>query len=117
MLSIVLSFITTCLLKQKSHFRQQQKLLKVLQDIESDSARLSWVVSPTEEQVLDPEVRTLTCEAPRAFSTCLQAEGKRAPQDDRFYPVGTALTAVNLASFCPGLHPPPQHSDSHVMKH
>uniref|UniRef100_A0AC11ETA9 Katanin interacting protein n=1 Tax=Ovis aries TaxID=9940 RepID=A0AC11ETA9_SHEEP len=35
--------------------RQQQKLLKVLQAIESDSARLSWVVSPTEEQVLDPE--------------------------------------------------------------
>ena len=63
MLSIVLSFITTCLLKQKSHFRQQQKLLKVLQAIESDSARLGWVVSPTEEQVLDPEVRTLTCEA------------------------------------------------------
>uniref|UniRef100_A0A4W2C8I5 Katanin interacting protein n=1 Tax=Bos indicus x Bos taurus TaxID=30522 RepID=A0A4W2C8I5_BOBOX len=35
--------------------RQQQKLLKVLQAIESDSARLGWVVSPTEEQVLDPE--------------------------------------------------------------
>ncbi|XP_040114327.1 katanin-interacting protein isoform X2 [Oryx dammah] len=35
--------------------RQQQKLLKVLQAIESDSARLSWVVSPMEEQVLDPE--------------------------------------------------------------
>nr|CAI9709088.1 unnamed protein product [Rangifer tarandus platyrhynchus] len=35
--------------------RQQQKLLKVLQAIESDSAHLSLVVSPTEEQVLDPE--------------------------------------------------------------
>lgn len=57
------SFITTCLLKQKSRFRQQQKLLKVLQAIENDSAHLSRVVSPTEEQVLDPEVRTLTYEA------------------------------------------------------
>ncbi|XP_059752793.1 katanin-interacting protein isoform X5 [Balaenoptera ricei] len=35
--------------------RQQQKVLKVLQAIESDSAQLSQVVSPTEEQVLDPE--------------------------------------------------------------
>ncbi|KAI5939981.1 Katanin-interacting protein [Manis javanica] len=35
--------------------RQQQKLLKVLQAIECDSAHLRWVVSPTEEQVLDPE--------------------------------------------------------------
>ncbi|XP_043312023.1 katanin-interacting protein isoform X6 [Cervus canadensis] len=35
--------------------RQQQKLLKVLQAIENDSAHLSRVVSPTEEQVLDPE--------------------------------------------------------------
>ncbi|KAB0383108.1 hypothetical protein FD755_005025, partial [Muntiacus reevesi] len=35
--------------------RQQQKLLKVLQAIESDSTHLSLVVSPTEEQVLDPE--------------------------------------------------------------
>ncbi|XP_008054429.2 protein KIAA0556 homolog [Carlito syrichta] len=35
--------------------RQQQKLLKVLQAIESDSVRLSEVVSPTEEQVLDSE--------------------------------------------------------------
>ncbi|KAM7148857.1 katanin-interacting protein isoform 1-T1 [Molossus nigricans] len=35
--------------------RQQQKLLKVLQVIESDSAHVSRVASPTEEQVLDPE--------------------------------------------------------------
>ncbi|XP_057605961.1 katanin-interacting protein isoform X2 [Hippopotamus amphibius kiboko] len=35
--------------------RQQQKLLQVLQAIENDSAHLSQVVSPTEEQVLDPE--------------------------------------------------------------
>ncbi|XP_054549757.1 katanin-interacting protein isoform X3 [Talpa occidentalis] len=35
--------------------RQQQKLLKVLQALESDSAHLSRVVSPTEEQVRDPE--------------------------------------------------------------
>ncbi|KAK2493665.1 hypothetical protein MC885_014564, partial [Smutsia gigantea] len=39
--------------------RQQQKLLKVLQAIESDSAHLSWVVSPTEEQVLDPKTPEL----------------------------------------------------------
>ncbi|KAM5330805.1 katanin-interacting protein isoform 2-T2 [Glossophaga mutica] len=35
--------------------RQQQKLLKVLQAIESDSARVSQVASPTEGHVLDPE--------------------------------------------------------------
>ncbi|XP_012587473.1 PREDICTED: uncharacterized protein KIAA0556 homolog isoform X2 [Condylura cristata] len=35
--------------------RQQQKLLKVLQALESDSAHLSRVVSSTEEQVRDPE--------------------------------------------------------------
>ncbi|XP_062956228.1 katanin-interacting protein [Cynocephalus volans] len=35
--------------------RQQQKLLKVLPAIESDSALLSGVVSPTEERVPDPE--------------------------------------------------------------
>nr|XP_030727438.1 protein KIAA0556 homolog isoform X4 [Globicephala melas] len=35
--------------------RHQQKVLKVLQAIESDSTQLSQVVSPTEEQVLDPE--------------------------------------------------------------
>ncbi|XP_016071721.1 PREDICTED: uncharacterized protein KIAA0556 homolog [Miniopterus natalensis] len=35
--------------------RQQQKLLKVLQAIESDSAHVSRVASPTKEQVLDPE--------------------------------------------------------------
>uniref|UniRef100_A0A8C5Y5X8 Katanin interacting protein n=1 Tax=Microcebus murinus TaxID=30608 RepID=A0A8C5Y5X8_MICMU len=35
--------------------RQQQKLLKVLQAIESDSAHLGGVVSPTEEQGPDPE--------------------------------------------------------------
>ncbi|XP_017704133.1 PREDICTED: protein KIAA0556 homolog isoform X5 [Rhinopithecus bieti] len=35
--------------------RQQQKLLKVLQAVESDSAHLSRVVSPTKEQVSDAE--------------------------------------------------------------
>lgn len=35
--------------------RQQQKLLKVLQAIESDSAHLSQPASPTEEQALDPQ--------------------------------------------------------------
>ncbi|KAM8779603.1 katanin-interacting protein [Rhynchonycteris naso] len=35
--------------------RQQQKLLKVLQAIESDSAHVSQAASPTEEQVPDPE--------------------------------------------------------------
>ncbi|ELW66408.1 hypothetical protein TREES_T100000427 [Tupaia chinensis] len=35
--------------------RQQQKLLEVLQAIESDSAHLSGAVVPNEEQVLDPE--------------------------------------------------------------
>ncbi|XP_066239210.1 katanin-interacting protein isoform X3 [Saccopteryx leptura] len=35
--------------------RQQQKLLKVLQAIESDSAHVSRVASPTEERVPDPE--------------------------------------------------------------
>ncbi|XP_076997573.1 katanin-interacting protein isoform X4 [Tamandua tetradactyla] len=35
--------------------RQQQKLLKVLQAIESDPAQLNQVVSPTEEPTLDPE--------------------------------------------------------------
>ncbi|XP_045705036.1 katanin-interacting protein isoform X3 [Phyllostomus hastatus] len=35
--------------------RQQQKLLKVLQAIESDSAHVSRVASPTEGHVLDPE--------------------------------------------------------------
>ncbi|XP_054438757.1 katanin-interacting protein [Pteronotus mesoamericanus] len=35
--------------------RQQQKLLKVLQAIESDSAHVSRVASPAEGQVLDPE--------------------------------------------------------------
>ncbi|XP_045398806.1 katanin-interacting protein isoform X6 [Lemur catta] len=40
--------------------RQQQKLLKVLQAIESDSAHLSGVVSPTEDQVPDPEDKRRT---------------------------------------------------------
>ncbi|XP_072798923.1 katanin-interacting protein isoform X1 [Vicugna pacos] len=40
--------------------RQQQKLLKVLQAIESDSAHLSQVVSPTEEQAQDPEDESRT---------------------------------------------------------
>nr|XP_023471850.1 protein KIAA0556 homolog isoform X4 [Equus caballus] len=35
--------------------RQQQKLLKGLQAVESDSAHLGQVVSPTEKPVLDPE--------------------------------------------------------------
>ncbi|XP_014650074.1 PREDICTED: uncharacterized protein KIAA0556 homolog isoform X2 [Ceratotherium simum simum] len=35
--------------------RQQQRLLKVLQAIESDSAHVGQVVSPTEEQVPNPE--------------------------------------------------------------
>ena len=54
---------------------------------------------------------------PRAFSTCLQAEGRRAPQDDHFYPVGTALTVVNLHLSAQVSIPAPQHSDIHVMKH
>uniref|UniRef100_A0A8C0WQ66 KATNIP domain-containing protein n=1 Tax=Castor canadensis TaxID=51338 RepID=A0A8C0WQ66_CASCN len=37
-----------------SYFRQQQKLLEVLQAIESDSAHLN-TAAPMEEQVLDPE--------------------------------------------------------------
>lgn len=48
------------LANMESHFRQQQKLLKVLQAIESDSAHLSRAASPTEEQALDPQVRPWT---------------------------------------------------------
>ncbi|XP_033073804.1 protein KIAA0556 homolog isoform X5 [Trachypithecus francoisi] len=40
--------------------RQQQKLLKVLQAVESDSAHLSRVVSPTKEQVSDAEDKQRT---------------------------------------------------------
>uniref|UniRef100_A0A8C8YJ50 Katanin interacting protein n=1 Tax=Prolemur simus TaxID=1328070 RepID=A0A8C8YJ50_PROSS len=40
--------------------RQQQKLLKVLQAIESDSAHLGGAVSPTEDQVPDPEDKRRT---------------------------------------------------------
>ncbi|XP_043416180.1 katanin-interacting protein isoform X2 [Prionailurus bengalensis] len=40
--------------------RQQQRLLKVLQAIESDSVRLSRAVSPTEEPVPDPEDKLRT---------------------------------------------------------
>uniref|UniRef100_A0A452S005 Katanin interacting protein n=1 Tax=Ursus americanus TaxID=9643 RepID=A0A452S005_URSAM len=40
--------------------RQQQRLLKVLQDIESDSARLSMVASPTDGPVPDPEDKSRT---------------------------------------------------------
>nr|XP_025866845.1 protein KIAA0556 homolog isoform X1 [Vulpes vulpes] len=40
--------------------RQQQRLLKVLQAIESDSARLSRVASPMEEPMLDPEDKSRT---------------------------------------------------------
>uniref|UniRef100_A0A5F8A4B9 Katanin interacting protein n=1 Tax=Macaca mulatta TaxID=9544 RepID=A0A5F8A4B9_MACMU len=40
--------------------RQQQKLLKVLQAVESDSAHLGRVVSPTKEQVSDAEDKQRT---------------------------------------------------------
>ncbi|XP_072871360.1 katanin-interacting protein isoform X4 [Chlorocebus sabaeus] len=40
--------------------RQQQKLLKVLQAVESDSAHLGWMVSPTKEQVSDAEDKRRT---------------------------------------------------------
>lgn len=44
----------------RSHCRQQQKLLKVLQSIESDSAYLSQLASPAEEPLRDLEVRAMT---------------------------------------------------------
>ncbi|XP_004397321.1 PREDICTED: uncharacterized protein KIAA0556 homolog [Odobenus rosmarus divergens] len=40
--------------------RQQQRLLKVLQAIESDSARLSTLASPMKEPVPDPEAKSRT---------------------------------------------------------
>jgi hypothetical protein len=51
--------------KTVSYFRQQQKLLEVVQAIESDSAHLN-TAAPMEEQVLDPEVRA---QADRDYQT------------------------------------------------
>lgn len=44
----------------KSHFRQECKLLGVLQSMESDTTHLSQVAVPTEKPVPDPEVRAFT---------------------------------------------------------
>lgn len=53
------SFVSLCyclFAKTKPHFRRQQKLLKALQAIESDSAHFSGMVVSSKEQDLDPEV-------------------------------------------------------------
>lgn len=44
----------------KSLFRQQHKLLGVLQTVESDTTHLSQVAIPAEKPVPDPEVRAST---------------------------------------------------------
>ncbi|KAG8513543.1 hypothetical protein J0S82_012856 [Galemys pyrenaicus] len=68
--------------QQKSYFRQQHKLLKVLQALESDSAYLSRVVSPTEEQAIEPEVRASDLQTLPVVSVPTQAEGGRPHQAD-----------------------------------
>lgn len=106
------------LAKTTSHFRQQQRLLKVLQAIESDSAHLSRAVSPTEEPVPDPEVRR---SASRGFQIHLasrpKGQGGRTPRCYHLCAVGVAATGVNLTSLCPSLYPPPaQQPDAHVTE-
>lgn len=99
--------------KTKSRFRQQQKLLKVLQAIESDSAHFSGTVS-SQEQVLDPEVSAWASREGGGFH-CLpegrvEAQGSLVPS-----PWGPLLVA-HLASLPSLPVPSSQHTVLHMTE-
>lgn len=69
--------LSYCLFAEtKSHFRQEHKLLGVLQTMENDTTHLSRVAVPTEKPVADPEVRAYTHGTAHCTNVTLKAEGR-----------------------------------------